>query len=114
MTHQERQEVGLEKSALPALIQESYKALNLISFFTTGEKESHAWTVKKGSTAPVAGGVIHGDFEDFFIRAEVIQWQTLLKVGSWTDAKKQGLIRTQGKEYVVQDGDVVIFLYNRT
>ena len=114
MTQQERQEIGLEKSALPTLIQESYKVLNLISFFTTGEKESRAWTVKKGSTAPVAGGVIHSDFEDFFIRAEVIQWQTLLKVGSWSDAKKQGLVRTQGKEYVVQDGDVMIFLYNQT
>lgn len=113
MTEQERQEIGLGDSALPALIQESYATLNLISFFTTGEKESRAWTIKKESVAPVAGGAIHSDFEDFFIRAEVIQWQALLNAGSWAQAKKQGLIRTQGKEYEVQDGDVIIFLYNR-
>lgn len=113
MTQQERQEVGLNESALPALIQESYKTLDLISFFTTGEKESRAWTIQNKSAAPVAGSAIHSDFEDFFIRAEVIQWQPLLNAGSWADAKKQGLVRTQGKEYIVQDGDVIIFLYNR-
>ena len=113
MTQQERSEVGLAESALPALIHESYKTLNLISFFTTGEKETRAWTVQKGSMAPVAGGAIHSDFHEFFIRAEVISWKELLTAGSWAEAKKQGLVRTQGKEYTVQDGDVMVFLYNQ-
>ena len=83
--------------------------MGLITFFTTGEDESRAWTITEGSTAPLAGRAIHSDFEEKFIRAEVINWQKLLEAGSWTRARELGWLRTEGKEYVVQDGDVVEF-----
>ena len=114
MTQQEREDLGMRGNAIDQLIQKAYTTLNLISFFTTGEKETRAWTIKKGSVAPVAGGAIHSDFEDFFIRAEVVGYQELIATGSWNTAKQKGLVRTEGKEYIVADGDVVIFLYNRT
>lgn len=106
-----RQEYGIFDDGINSLIRASYDLLGLISFFTTGEDETRAWTIKKGSTAPVAGAAIHTDFRDKFIRAEVIEWQKLLAAGSWAKAREQGLIRTEGKEYVVEDGDVIEFLH---
>ncbi|MDP2650965.1 MAG: DUF933 domain-containing protein, partial [bacterium] len=97
-------------TGLDKLILEAYKLLDLITFLTTGEKESRAWTTKRGSTAPEAGKSIHTDFEVKFIRAEVIECDKLLEAGSYAKAKEKGWLRTEGKEYVVQDGDVVEFL----
>ena len=82
--------------------------LGLISFFTTGEKETRAWTIRRGAKAPEAAGVIHTDFEDKFIRAEVIYWEKLIEVGGWQNAKSKGFIRVEGKEYEVIDGDVLV------
>lgn len=90
------------------LIKKSYEVLGLISFLTTGEDETRAWTIKKGAKAPEAAGTIHTDFEKKFIRAEAINWQKLLEAGSWQAAKQKGFIRTEGKEYVVEDGDVMV------
>lgn len=92
------------------LIKESYKLLRLETFFTTGEDESRAWTIKIGSTAPVAGAAIHTDFKDKFIRAEVIHCTKLLEAGSYAKARERGWVRTEGKEYIVKDGDVIEFL----
>ena len=95
-------------SGIVGLIKKSYEILDLISFLTTGEDETRAWTIKKGTKAPEAAGVIHTDFEHKFIRAEVVNWQKLLEAGSWAKAREKGLIRIEGKEYVVQDGDVLV------
>ncbi|MFA4975600.1 MAG: DUF933 domain-containing protein [Candidatus Paceibacterota bacterium] len=84
--------------------------LNLITFFTTGEDETRAWTIKIGSTAPVAGMAIHTDFKEKFIRAEVISCEKLLEAGSYVKAKEKGWVRTEGKDYIVKDGDVIEFL----
>ena len=92
------------------LIKQSYALLGLETFFTTGEDETRAWTIKIGSTAPVAGIAIHTDFKEKFIRAEVIAWDKLLEAGSHAKAKEKGWVRTEGKEYIVQDGDVIEFL----
>jgi len=97
------------KSNLGELIVKAYYTLGLITFLTTGEDESRAWTIKKDSTAPLAGAAIHNDFKDKFIRAEVIAWDELLKIGSWSKARELGKLRLEGKEYVVQDGDVIEF-----
>ncbi len=97
-------------TGLDKLILESYKLLDLITFFTTGEKESRAWTTKRGATAPEAGKSIHSDFQDKFIRAEVIHYDKFLEAGSRAAAREKGWIRTEGKEYIVQDGDVIEFL----
>ena len=97
-------------TGLDNLIKASYDLLNLITFFTTGEDESRAWTVRRGSTAPVAGKAIHNDFKEKFIRAEVINWKDLLDCGSYAIARSKGLVRTEGKEYIVKDGDVIEFL----
>ncbi len=94
---------------IPAVIREAYRILGLVSYFTTGEKESRAWTVQSGSNAKEAAGAIHSDFEEHFIRAEVIHWDKLLEAGSWAAARSRGLIRTEGKLYIVEDGDVMIF-----
>lgn len=91
------------------LIKAGYELLGLITFFTTGEKESRAWTVKKGAAAPAAGAAIHTDFRQRFIRAEVIGWDKLLAAGSYARARELGLVRTEGKEYIVKDGDVIEF-----
>ena len=108
LTLEERQELGLPTDlALDILIKESYKLLDLITFFTTGSDETRAWTLKKGSTAPQAGSVIHSDFEKYFIKAEVINWQDLLAVGGLANAREKGLVRIEGKDYVVGDGDVI-------
>ncbi len=91
------------------LIRASYKLLGLITFFTTGEDETRAWTIKEGSAAPAAGAAIHTDFQNRFIRAEVINWKVLLDAGSYASARQKGLLRTEGKQYIVQDGDVIEF-----
>lgn len=92
------------------LIKASYKLLGLETFFTTGEDESRAWTIKIGSTAPLAGAAIHTDFKDKFIRAEVIAYEKLMEAGSYANARAKGSLRTEGKDYIVQDGDVIEFL----
>ena len=97
-------------TGLDQLILRTYKLLNLITFFTTGEKESRAWTTNRGATAPEAGKSIHTDFQERFIRAEVIHWDKLLESGSEKEARARGWIRTEGKEYIVQDGDTIEFL----
>jgi ribosome-binding ATPase len=91
------------------LIKEGYSLLNLITYFTTGEDESRAWTIQKGWAAPMAGTAIHTDFKDKFIRAEVVFWRDLLDAGSYGAAREKGLVRTEGKEYIVKDGDVIEF-----
>ncbi|MFA5131696.1 MAG: redox-regulated ATPase YchF [Patescibacteria group bacterium] len=106
-------ELGLEQSGLDRLIQSSYKLLGLDTFFTTGADETRAWTIKHGSKAPQAAGEIHTDFIKGFIRAEVINWEKFVECGNEAKAKELGLIRTEGKEYIVQDGDVCNFLINR-
>lgn len=108
MTPEEKEELGIE-SNLNKLIFESYKILDLITFLTTGEAESRAWTVKRDSTAPQAGAAIHNDFKDTFVCAEVIRWDELLNFGSMSKAKESGKVKTVGKEYIVQDGDVIEF-----
>ena len=101
--------MDLSKSEnLDELIAKSYEILNLISFLTTGEDETRAWTIPKGTKAPEAAGVIHTDFEQKFIRAEVVNWQKLLENGSWAKAREKGQLRLEGKEYVIQDGDVIV------
>ena len=106
-----RQEYGVFDDGLDALIRGGYDLLGLMSYFTTGKDETRAWTIKKDSTAPRAAAAIHSDFEAKFIRAEVINWQKLLEAGSWGKARELGQIRTEGKEYIVKDGDVIEFLH---
>ncbi len=108
MTEEEARELGME-SRLPELIREAYSLLGLETYFTTGEVESRAWTILRGSTAPQAGAAIHGDFEEKFIRAEVIFWEELIAAGSWSAARDLGKVRLEGKTYIVQDGDVMVF-----
>ncbi len=103
---------GAEISGLEQIIRHSYQILNLISFFTFNEKQVRAWTVRDGWTAPQAAGVIHTDFERGFIRAEVIPFDTFVGCGSWAAAKAAGKLRSEGKEYIVQDGDVIYFRFN--
>lgn len=105
-------EMGLESSGLDRLIKKSYSLLGLISFLTAGEKEVRAWTIKNGLKAPQAAGKIHSDFERGFIRAQVIAYEDLAKCGNMANAKAKGLVRTEGKEYVMKDGDIVEFLFN--
>ena len=106
-----RQEYGVFEDGINDLIKAGYKLLGLMSFFTTGEDEMRAWTIKQGSTAPEAGAAIHSDFKDKFIRAEVIEWQKLIEAGSRSNARDRGWIRTEGKEYIVKEGDVIEFLH---
>lgn len=106
------QELGLKESGLHRLIKEAYKLLDLITFFTAGEKETRAWTVQQGSPAPVAAGKIHTDFEAGFIRAEVIDWKDLVDAGGYVQAREKGLLRMEGKDYIVQDGDTVHFHFS--
>lgn len=103
--------LGVQSSGLDRLIQMAYQKLGLISFFTAGPKEVRAWTVHKGDTAPNAAGVIHSDFEKKFIRAEVIAWDSFVSYGSEKAAKDAGAMRTEGKDYIVQDGDIMHFLH---
>lgn len=105
------QEMGIAETGLERLIKSTYQILDLISFLTTtGKKEVRAWTIKKGTKAPQAAGIIHTDFEKGFIRAQVIEYDKLMEAGSYTEAKLKGWIRTEGKDYVVGDGDVIEFL----
>lgn len=106
-----RQEYGVFEDGVNELIRKGYELLGLMSFFTTGEDETRAWTIVRGSAAPKAGAAIHSDFETKFIRAEVINWQKLIEAGSRGKARELGLIRTEGKEYVVEEGDVIEFLH---
>ncbi len=106
------EELGMKESGLDRLVKACYKLLGLISFLTAGPKEVRAWTIVKGTKAPQAAGKIHSDFERGFIRAEVIHFDTLMEVGSYTAAKEKGLVRSEGKEYEVQDGDVILFRFN--
>jgi hypothetical protein len=105
-------DLGLEESGLDRLIQASYSLLGLISFLTAGEPEVRAWTIKKGTKAPQAAGKIHSDFERGFIRAEVVAFDDLMACGNMNAAKEKGLVRSEGKDYVMQDGDVVLFRFN--
>ena len=106
------EELGIAQSGLDQLIQRSYSLLGLISFLTAGSDECRAWTIKRGTKAPQAAGKIHTDFERGFIRAEVIAFEALKECGTYANARAKGLIRSEGKEYVMQDGDIVNFLFN--
>lgn len=108
LSDEEQREFRTETS-LDLIIKKAYEILGLISFFTTGEKETRAWTVKRDATAKKAGGAIHSDFEEKFIKANVIFWKDLIKAGGWNQARNQGLLRLEGKDYLVQDGDVMEF-----
>ena len=105
-------DVGLQESGLDRLIKASYALLGLISYLTAGKPEVRAWTIKKGTKAPQAAGKIHSDFERGFIRAEIVSFDDLMACGSIAAAKEKGLYRSEGKEYVFQDGDVVLFRFN--
>jgi ribosome-binding ATPase len=107
-----RAEYGLKEDGLDLLIKSSYALLNKISFFTTGEVETRAWTIARGDTAPNAAGVIHTDFETKFIRAETVFWEDLIKENGYVGARAKGLVRAEGKEYIVKDGDVMEFLHS--
>lgn len=106
------EELGLKESGLEKLIRASYHILGLISYLTAGPKETKAWTITRGTKAPQAAGKIHSDFERGFIRAEIVNYSNLIECGSYNAAKDKGLVRSEGKEYVVQDGDVVLFRFN--
>ena len=105
-------ELGLSESGLDRLIRESYSLLGLISFLTAGKPEVRAWTITRGTKAPQAAGKIHSDFERGFIRAEIVAYDDLVACGSMAAAKEKGLVRSEGKEYVMQDGDVTLFRFN--
>lgn len=106
------EDMGLEKSGLDRLIKKSYALLGLISYLTAGKPEVRAWTIKKGTKAPQAAGKIHTDFERGFIRAEVVSFDDLMECGNMVAAKEKGLVRSEGKEYVMNDGDIVLFRFN--
>lgn len=105
-------ELGMKESGLDSVVREGYRILGLHTFFTAGEKECRAWTFEKGSKAPQCAGVIHSDFEKGFIRAETLSFEDFRKYGSWNAAKEAGVVRTEGKEYIVQDGDIMYYLFN--
>jgi ribosome-binding ATPase YchF (GTP1/OBG family) len=104
--------MGLKTSGLDDLIKASYDALGLQYYFTAWEKEVRAWTIKKGSTAPQAAWAIHTDFERGFIKADVVKWSDLVENGGWSWARDKGLVSMEGKDYIVQDGDVILFKFN--
>ena len=106
------QDYGIDESGLDKLIKASYSLLGLISFLTAGKQECRAWTIKKGTKAPQAAGKIHSDFERGFIKAEVVSYDDLIKYGSMNATKEKGLVRLEGKEYVVKDGDIIVFRFN--
>jgi len=110
LSKKEQKELELPPPRLNQLIKTCYQILNLITFYTiTGGQETRAWTLRKNSLAPQAGGVVHSDFEEKFIRAEVINWEKLIKAGNWQKAREKGILQTQGKEYIIQNGDVIEF-----
>lgn len=104
--------MGLSESGLDRLVKASYELLGLISYLTAGPQETRAWTIVKGTKAPQAAGKIHTDFERGFIRAEVVSYKDLIECGSYVVAKEKGLVRSEGKEYVMNDGDVTLFRFN--
>ena len=106
------EELGLSESGLEKLISASYRTLGLMSFLTAGEDETRAWTIKIGTKAPQAAGKIHTDFERGFIKAEVVNYKDLLETGSLAAAREKAMVRIEGKDYVVQDGDVILFRFN--
>ena len=118
MPEEERQpfleDMGIQELGLSRLINCAYDLLGLMSFLTAGKPEVRAWTIKKGSKAPQAAGKIHTDIERGFIRAEVVSFDDLVKAGTMQAAKEKGLIRSEGKDYVMQDGDIVLFRFNVT
>jgi len=105
-------ELGIENSGIERMIKSAYDILNLRTYITAGEKEVKAWTITKGMKAPAAAGVIHTDFEKGFIKAEVISYDDFISSGSWAAAREKGLARLEGKDYVVQDGDIMLFRFN--
>ena len=105
-------DLGIQESGLEKLIKASYELLGLMSYLTAGEDETRAWTIKVGTKAPQAAGKIHTDFERGFIKAEVVNYKDLLESGSYAGAREKGLVRMEGKEYVVKDGDVILFRFN--
>ncbi len=107
-----KHELGIDQIGLDKLIMASYKILGLMSFLTAGEKEVRAWTIKQGSKAPQAAGKIHTDFEKGFIKAEVVKYNDLIEAGSYNNAREKGKVRIEGKEYIVQDGDIIVFRFN--
>jgi GTP-binding protein YchF len=110
LSKEDRKELGLPlDSETDVLVKKSYELLDLITFLTTGEDETRAWTIKNGDTAPKAGAAIHTDFENKFVKAEVVFWKDLMDLGGYPKAREQGKLRTEGKEYVVKDGDVIEF-----
>ena len=104
--------LGMDESGLDKVIKESYDLLGLMSFLTAGKPEVRAWTIKKGTKAPEAAGKIHSDIQRGFIRAEVVSYNDLISLGSLNEAKEKGLVRSEGKDYIMQDGDVVLFRFN--
>ena len=106
------QELGIENSGIERMIKSAYDILNLRTYITAGEKEVKAWTIKKGTKAPAAAGVIHSDFEKGFIKAEVVSYEDFINAGSWANAREKGTARLEGKDYVVQDGDIIVFRFN--
>ena len=105
-------DLGVTESGLDRLVKASYTLLGLSSYLTSGEDECRAWTIVKGTKAPQAAGKIHSDFERGFIRAEVVSYEDLMACGTMAAAREKGLIRSEGKEYVVQDGDIILFRFN--
>jgi ribosome-binding ATPase YchF (GTP1/OBG family) len=105
-------ELGMKETGLSAVIRRGYETLNLMTFFTAGEKEARAWTVNTGATAPQAAGKIHTDFEAGFIRAEVVSYADFVANNGWQGSKSAGKVRMEGKTYIVQDGDVMLFHFN--
>lgn len=103
---------GIKESGLNRLVKKCYKLLHLVSYLTAGEKETRAWTVTEGTKAPQAAGKIHSDFEKGFIRAEIVPYETMLEMGGYNQAKEKGKVRSEGKDYVIKDGDVVLFRFN--
>ena len=116
MEEQEKQmfleSYGIEESGLNRLVKKCYKLLHLVSYLTAGEKETRAWTITEGTKAPQAAGKIHSDFEKGFIRAEIVPYEVMLEMGGYNQAKEHGKVRSEGKDYVVKDGDVVLFRFN--
>ncbi len=106
------EELGLTESGLDRIVKAGYAPLGLISYLTAGEKEVRAWTIERGTKAPQAAGKIHSDFEKGFIRAEIVTYEDLMACGGYVHAKEKGKVRSEGKDYVMQDGDVALFRFN--